>query len=231
LLASGNEGFLRALIDNPAFDETHICLLLERKDLSGLLLEEISKRRTWRAAYRVRLGLAVHPHTPRLIAMRLLRELHLMDLVRISLLATSPMELRRLADERVLAQLPQLPLGQKLMLARRGSTRIAAGLAAAGPEQVTRLALDNPFLTESQLLKVLAKESLEEQIIRAVAGHEKWRNLINIRVALLRHRQLPAELAPALATGMPRRELEDLLGLSRLGDDVRNALKDELSKS
>lgn len=230
LLASGNEEFLRVLIDNPAFDETHVCLLLERKDLSGLLLEEISKRRTWRAAYRVRLGLAAHPHTPRLIAMRLLRELHLMDLVRISLLTTSSMELRRLADERVLAQLPQLPLGQKLMLARRGSTRIAAGLAAAGPEQVTRLALDNPFLTESQLLKVLAKESLEERIIRAVAGHEKWCKLVNIRVALLRHTQTPEELAPALAKGLPRRELEDLEGLSRLGEGVRNALRQELSK-
>ena len=187
------EEVLRSLIDNPAFDETHVCLLLERKDLSGLLLEEISKRKTWRANYRVRLGLAAHPHTPRLIAMRLLRELHLMDLVRISLLPTSSMELRRLADERVLAQLPQLPLGQKLMLARRGSTRIAAGLVAHGPEQVARVALDNSFLTESQLLKTLAKQALPARIVAAVAKHEKWSKLVNIRVALLRHPHMPAE--------------------------------------
>ena len=44
LLISGSEDLLRSLIENPAFDETHLCLLLERKDLSGLLLEEISKR-------------------------------------------------------------------------------------------------------------------------------------------------------------------------------------------
>src|SRR5580700_9367425 len=174
LLASGGEDLLRCLIDNPAFDETHLCLLLERKDLSGLLLEEISKRKTWRAAYRVRVGLAAHPHTPRLIAMRLLRELHLMDLVRISLLPGSSMELRRLADERVLTQLPQLPLGQKLMLARRGSARIAAGLVAHGPDQVARVALDNSFLTESQLLKTLAKEALPARIVAAVARHDKW---------------------------------------------------------
>ena len=36
LLAAGSEEVLRSLIDNPAFDETHVCLLLERKDLSGL---------------------------------------------------------------------------------------------------------------------------------------------------------------------------------------------------
>jgi hypothetical protein len=229
LLASGNEEALRSLIDNPAFDETHVCLLLERKDLSGLLLEEISKRKTWRAVYRVRLGLAAHPHTPRLIAMRLLRELHLMDLVRISLLPASSMELRRLADERVLTQLPQLPLGQKLMLARRGSTRIAAGLVAHGPEQAARVALDNPFLTESQLLKTLAKESLPERIVAIVAKHDKWSKLVNLRVALLRHPHTPPECVPALVPGLPRREIEDLLELSRLPEQVRALLREELT--
>ena len=230
LLASGNKEVLRSLIDNQAFDETHVCLLLERKDLSGLLLEEISKRKTWRAVYRVRLGLAAHPHTPRLIAMRLLRELHLMDLVRISLLPTTSMELRRLADERVLTQLPQLPLGQKLTLARRGSTRIAAGLVAHGPEQVSRVALDNSFLTESQLLKTLAKEALPAGIVAAVARHDKWSKLVNIRVALLRHPHAPAELLPALVPGLPRREIEDLLELSRLPEYVRAPLREELER-
>jgi hypothetical protein len=229
LLASGSEDTLRSLIDNPAFDETHVCLLLERKDLSGLLLEEISKRKSWRANYRVRLGLAAHPHTPRLIAMRLLRELHLMDLVRVSLLPTSGMELRRLADERVLTQLPQLLLGQKLMLARRGSTRIAAGLVAHGPEQVTRVALDNSFLTESQLLKTLAKQSLPAGIVDVVANHDKWSKLVNIRVALLRHPHTPPDRVPALVPGLPRREIEDLLELSRLPENVRAHLREELT--
>ncbi len=230
LLASSSEEVLRILIDNPAFDETHMCLLLERKDLSGLLLDEISKRKTWRANYRVRLGLAAHPHTPRLIAMRLLRELHLMDLVRISLLTTSSMELRRLADERVLRQLPQLPLGQKLMLARRGSTRVAAGLVAHGPEQVARVALDNSFLTESQLLKTLAKQTLPARIVDAVAKHSKWSKLVNIRVALLRHPHAPPDRVPALVLGLPRRDIEDLLKLSRLPEHVRAHLREELAQ-
>jgi hypothetical protein len=230
LLASGSEDVLRTLIDNPAFDETHVCILLDRKDLTGLLLEEISKRKTWRANYRVRLGLAAHPHTPRLIAMRLMRELHLMDLVRISLLPTSSMELRRMADERVLRQLPQLPLGQKLMLARRGSTRVAAGLIAHGPEQVAHVALDNAFLTESQLLKTLAKEALPARIVAVVARHGKWSKLVNIRVALLRHPHAPSERVPELVPELPRREIEDLLGLSRLPEYVRAELREELTR-
>ena len=230
LVASANEDVLRTLIDNPAFDETHVCLLLERKDLSGLLLEEISKRKTWRAVYRVRAALAAHPHTPRLIAMRLLRELHLMDIVRISLLPTTSMELRRLADERLLSQLPQLPLGQKLTLARRGSTRVAAGLVAQGPEQAARIALDNSFLTEAQLLKTLAKESVSARILAAVASHAKWSKLVNVRVALLRHPHTPADHLSGLVSGLPRRDLEDLLELSRLPQSVRGYLREELSE-
>jgi hypothetical protein len=115
------------------------------------------------------------------------------------------------------------------MLARRGSTRIAAGLVAHGPEQVARVALDNPFLTESQLLKTLAKEALPARIVAAVARHDKWSRLVNIRVAVLRHRHAPPELVPALAHGLPRREIEDLLELSRLPESVRVHLREELT--
>jgi len=230
LLSSVNENILRALIENPSLDETHICLLLERKDLPGTLLDEIAKRKSWRTNYRVRRALAGHPHTPRLVAMRLLRDLHLMDLVRISLLPASPVELRRLAEERVLARLPQLPLGQRIMLARRGSARVASGLIVQGPEQVARIALDNSFLTESQLLRTLAKEGLPALVVGAIAKHEKWSKLMNVRIALLRHPRSPIERVLSFLPDLLRRDLEDLLELSRVPGSVRAHLRDELAR-
>jgi hypothetical protein len=230
LLAIGNVDVLFSLIDDPSFDETHLCLLLERKDLPGTLLEELAKRKTWRASYRVRLALAAHPHTPRPTAMRLLRELHLMDLVRIGLMPAAPGELRRLAEEQVLAQVPQLPLGQRIMLARRGSSRIAAGLIAQGPENVVRIALDNALLTESHLLKTLAKQSLSARTAAAVAKRGKWSKLVNIRVALLRHANAPVELVAELALDLPRRDIEDLLELSGLAEGIRGQLRRELAR-
>jgi hypothetical protein len=230
LLLSANEDILRALLENSFLNETHVCLLLERKDLPGTLLEEIAKRKNWRTNYRVRRALAGHPHTPRLVAMRLLRDLYLMDLVRISLFPTSPAELRRLAEERVLAQLPQLPLGQRIMLARRGSGRIAGGVIAQGPEQVARIALNNPFLTESQLLNTLAKDGLPAPIVAAIAKHEKWPNLVNVRIALLRHPHAPLERVLCFAPDLPRRDIEDLLRLSRLPGSVRACLREELAR-
>ena len=230
LLSSANQEILDALMENPWLNETHICVLLERKDLPGSLLEEIAQRKTWRGSYRIRRALAAHPHTPRLIAMRLLRGLHLMDVVRISSQPASSGELRRLAEERVLAQLPQLPLGQRLMLAKRGSSRIAAGLIGQGPEQVVRAALDNAFLTESHLLKTLVNRDLPARSMASVAKHRKWSNLMNVRVALLRHPHAPAECLEDFAPDLPRREIEDLLGLSRLSESVRAHLRHELER-
>jgi hypothetical protein len=230
LLASADEKVLRALIENPSLDETHICLLLERKDLPGTLLDAIAKRKIWRTNYRVRRALAGHPHTPLLAAMRLLRDLHLMDLVRISLLPASPVELRRLAEERVLAQLPQMPLGQRIMLARRGSARVAGGLIALGPEQVSRIGLDNSFLTESQLLRALAKDGLPAQTVAAIAKHEKWSKLMNVRIALLRHPHAPVDRVLSFLPDLARRDLEDLLQLSRLPGSMRANLRQELAR-
>jgi hypothetical protein len=153
-----------------------------------------------------------------------------MDLVKISLLPSSSGELRRLAEERILTQLPQLPLGQRLMLARRGSSRVAAGLIAGGPEQAARAALDNPFLIESHLLKALAKEDMSARTVAAVSKHAKWSKMVNIRVALLRHPHAPPDCVAEFVPDLSQREIEDLFGVSHLPEGVRSLLRHELKK-
>src|SRR2546425_3119938 len=141
---------LRALLENPALDEPHLCLLLERKNLPSELLEEIAQRRAFLKSYRVKRALAFHPHTPRLASMRLLRDLYLMDLVQLTLQPGIPVESKRLAEEQLLTRLAQLPLGQKITLARRGPARVAAALARGGPPPVVGLVPDKPHMNETQ---------------------------------------------------------------------------------
>src|SRR5579859_2213534 len=80
LLHHHSPDVLLALLDNPALDETQLCLLLDRKDLPAEVLEEVGGRKNLLKNYRVKRALAFHPHTPRLINLRLIRELYLMDL-------------------------------------------------------------------------------------------------------------------------------------------------------
>jgi hypothetical protein len=205
---------LLALLENPALDETQVCLLLERKDLPGEILEEVARRKHLLKSYRIKRALAFHTRTPRLISLRLLRDLYLMDLVQVTLSPGVAAELKRSAEDQLLARLPQLPLGQKITLARRGPGRVAGALLAEGHAQVISIVLDNPRVTEAQILKTLSREKLPAAVIPAISRHRKWSITYNVRLALVRHPSSP--LATVLAY-LPELTVSDLRELAAPG--------------
>ena len=230
LLESANEDVLAGLFDDPRLHEPQLCRLLERRDLPATLLERLARRKHWMASYRVKRRVAFHPRTPRLEAMRLARELYLMDLVQLSLLPSVPGDLRHIAEDLVLARLPQLPLGQKMTLARRGSARVAAGLLVEAQPQLVRLALDNAFLTEAQVLKVLAREKLRAHVVDAIARHPKWRQVYNVRMALVRHPGAPLARVLAFLPDLAVHDLDALRESGSLSESLRRYIEHEIAR-
>jgi hypothetical protein len=221
---------LDALLDNPHLTEQHLILLLERKGLPAAIVERIARHRDWMRSYPVTLRVAAHPRTPRLLAIPLLRKLYLFDLVEVSLQPSTPAELKRLCEELLIARLGQLPLGQKLTLARRGSARVAGALLAEGLPLAVPLALDNPYLTESQVLKVLAREDLPEAVPGAIAAHRKWSLLYNVRIALVRHPHTPLARTLAFLPDLTLRDLADLVSASAVPGSLRQYLQHETAR-
>jgi hypothetical protein len=221
---------LLALLDNPALDETQLCLLLERKDLPGEVLDEVARRKSLLKSYRVKRSLAFHPRTPRLISQRLLRDLYLMDLVQITLSPGVSAELKRSAEDQLLARLAQLPLGQKITLARRGPARVAGSLLAEGHTQIVPVVLDNPYLTEAQILRTLSREKLPAPVIPAIVQHRKWSISYNVRLALVRH---PSAPLAAILSYLPQLTVSDLRELAAPGivpQSLRKYLQAEVQR-
>lgn len=213
---------LIALLDNPAMDETHLCLLLNRKDLPTEVLEEIARRKPLVKNHRVKRALVFHPHTPRLASLHLVRDLYLMDLAQLALLPGTSAELKRMAEEQLVARLPQLPLGQKIALARRGPSRVAGALLAEGHPQVLAVVLDNSHLAEAQVLKVLAREKLQPEVVHAIVQHRKWSHAYNVRLALVRH---PAATLSSILAYLPELTVFDLRELASPGIVTENLRK------
>jgi hypothetical protein len=222
LLHHHSPDVLLALLDNPALDETQLCLLLDRKDLPAEILEEVTRRKPLLKNYRVKRALAFHPRTPRLANLRLIRELYLMDLVQLTLLPGISAELKRNAEEQLVARLPQLPLGQKITLARRGTARVAGALLAEGHAQVLSVVLDNGSLTEAQVLKALSRPSLPIGVVTAVAQHRKWSHTYNVRLALVRH---PSSTLSTILAYLPELTVSDLRELAAPGIVSENLRK------
>lgn len=191
LLREVKEDVLLGLLENPKLDESHLCLLLGRMDLSTAILNEIAKHEDWIRSYRVRRSLAFHPHVPQTLGVQLVRELFVTDLVQLVFAACGAPVLRHLAEELVLTRLPQLPSAQKIKLARRGTPRIAGALLADGSSEVLSVVLDSPLLNEGQVLKVLARIAIPDRVVKAIAEHARWSNIYSIRLALLRTSKTP----------------------------------------
>jgi hypothetical protein len=230
LLHEGDEHALLALLENPHLEEPHVTQMLERLDLPASVLTALASEARWTSSEGIRLRLARHPHTPRRISIALLRQLYLFDLVRVALLPSAPAEIRRVADEIIVTRVPHVPVGQKLTLARRGSARVASALLAEGHPQAMKLALANAFLTESQVLKVLAKPGIPERVVAAISRDPKWSCLYNVRVALVRNVHTPAHVVRAILPNLTMRDLKDVLTLETLASHLRKYLKLELAR-
>jgi hypothetical protein len=148
--------------------------------------------------------------------------LYLMDLVEFSLSPAVSAELKRYAEEQIVGRLPQLPLGQKTTLARRGPSRVAGALLAEGHPQVLPVALENPYLTEAQVLKALAREKVPVHVVQAVANHRKWSQSYNVRLALVRNASTPVSVVLGF---LPHLTVNDLRLLAEPGVVAENLRK------
>ena len=229
-LQSADEAALLRLLANSEVDESHVTKLLERLDLSSTVLAAIAEQGKWTASEGVRLRLARHPHTPKRFALALVRQLYLFDLVRLSSLPSAPGDIRRVAEEVILTRIPHLPAGEKLTLARRGPSRVAGAILAEGHPQAIKLALGNAFLTESQILRVLAKPGVAERVVVAIAQHAKWSSQYNVRVALVRNSQTPPPCVLAFLPNLRLRDLKDLATLEGVPAHTRRYIQKEFAR-
>jgi predicted regulator of amino acid metabolism with ACT domain len=230
LLHHADAEVLVALLDNPSLEETQLCMLLERKNLPGEILEEVARRKPLLKNYRVKKALAFHPRTPRLVTLRLLRDLYLMDLVQLTLLAGIPTELKRNAEDQLVSRLPQLPLGQKITLARRGPARLAGALLAEGHAQIVSIVLDNAYLTEAQVLRVLSREKLPPVVVRTISLHRKWSISYNVRLALVRHPLSPLATVLAYLPELTVSDLRELASPGIVSESLRKYLQVEVQR-
>ena len=229
-LHDASEEVLVAVLANPHLTESDVCILLERLDLPDKILGAVAAHPSWKKNEAIRFRLARHPHTPRRVALPLLRDLFLFDLVQVSLSPSTPAEIRRVAEEIILHRLPHLPIGQKLTLARRGSARVAGGVLAEGHPQAAMLALDNPFLNEAQILRALSRHHVPERVVTAIARHPRWSCQYNVRLALIRHPHAPLAAVLRFLPDVTMRDLRELTAATTMPDAMRSYLKKEIAR-
>lgn len=198
---------------------------LEHRDLAAEIIERISQNAAVMKSRKVRLALAAHPRTPRRIALRVIRELYSFELMQFALTPAAAADLRRFADELLVARLAAITLGERISLARRASEMVSGALLLDKETPVWQAALENPRLTESAMIKALQRTSAMPAFVEAVSHHSKWSVRPEVRLSLLRNAHTPLARAIEFARRLSPPQLRDILHSSRLPEKIKSYLR------
>lgn len=200
---------------------------LKDPDLSSEAVEQICRDDATMKSRKVRMAVASHPHTPRRIALRIVREFYTFELMKFALTPAAAADLKRIAEELLVSRLPAITLGERISLARRSSTLVAGALLLDKEPRVWKPALENARLTEAAVVKALQRTSATPPFVEAISHHSKWAVRKEVQVALLRNAYTPMAKAIEFAHRIPPRQLRDILHTSRLPEKVKTYLRKE----
>ena len=217
------EDSLRAAAD-PAITADLALALLKRADLPGEVLEKLSKNPSGLKLRKVKIALASHPKTPRHVSVPLIRQFHTFDLMKVALSPTVPADVKRTADETLIARLKTITLGERLTLAHRASGMIAGTLLLDSESRIMRGALENARLTEASVVKAVLKPEAGRALVQAVSQHANWSCRSDVQIALLRSAHLSLARALAFARAISAPKLREILQSSRLPARIKDAL-------
>jgi hypothetical protein len=213
---------LIAFARNPNLKEHELLRLLERKDLPQEVLQEIAAHPEAARIYAVKVALVRHPRTPRLVSLPLLKFLYLSDLMRVCHTPGVPADVKLVAEQTLLKRMESIPKGEQITLARQCPSRVAARLFTNPDYELIRAALDNPYLSEADLLHELAREGFPAKSVEWIAQHEKWSCRYHLRLALVRNPSTPLPRVLAFLPDLAVNDLREICLDRRMPEQVRN---------
>jgi len=216
---------LMGLARNPHLRERDLLRLLERKDLAHEVVRELAHHEEVRRSYPVQLALVRHPQAPRQVSLPLMKFLYVFDLLRVAQTPAVPADVKMVAEENILKKLEGMPRGEKVSLARRGTGRLAASLLFIPDLELIRAALENPYLSEGHLLKVLAREGLPPALVEELTQHQRWSHHYHLRLALIRNPLTPFARVLTFLPDMAVTDLRDICLDHRMPQPVRKYIE------
>lgn len=221
---------LTAVAADARLTEDLALALLNHLDLPREALESLSKNGQLARLRKIRMGIVMHPRTPRHVSVPTIRHLYTFDLMQVALLPSVPPDVKRAAEEVLISKLASISSGERVTLARRSSGRVAGALLLDKEDRIMQAALANPQMTEVAIVKALKAGHGTELLAPAVARHQKWSYRNDVKAALLGNKNTPSGRLIHLAAELPVNLIKDVLRSGRLSSHAKNSLLAVLEK-
>lgn len=221
---------LRTLLNNPQFGEDHLQTLLKRRDLPEDLLKAASRLERVKSSHRLKVALVYNPGTPTVVVQSLLPQLYLFELVNLCYLPGVTPDQKVAAERAIIQRLPTTPMGNKMTLARRGTSTVVGEILKEGDTRLIEACLANPRLKEVDILQFLNGARAVADTISAIARHPRWKSRPNLKLAILKNRRTPAVWYTLFLPRLQTIEINGLLASRRLNANQKQLVQDELKR-
>src|SRR3954471_7483075 len=228
LIHSQSEDEIRRAASHAALTEDLAKALLKRRDLTGSVLQELARNTAAMKFRSVIAGVVAHPHSPRFVSLPLSRQLFVFEQMNVASQPGVPVEMKMALEQAIIDRIDTVSLGERLTLAKLGSTRVAEALLCDPEARVLELALNNSHLTEANVVRTLMRDPVDQRFVQAVARHSKWSLRTDVRCALLRNPGTPMAVALKIAQVLPADVARDALYSSNLPHSVKTYLMAEI---
>jgi hypothetical protein len=216
LIASSFVEDLVAAAKHSSLNEDLALAILRRSDLSSPVLEAVGRNASVIKYRKVLIGLVEHQHTPGHVSLPLIRRLFTFELMHVALAPAVLPDVKLLAQQVLITKLGTLSLGERITLARQASAGVAGVLLLHTETAVIEAALQNPRMTESSIVKALAKPQIRVVLLNMLVDHPKWSLRREIQIGILRRPEATDAQALKVAARLPKRVLQELITQFRL---------------
>ncbi len=205
---AGSEELLRIIADEAdALTTGDVRRVLRSPFATAEVIEALLAVRRLVASYDVRGAVARHRRTPEPVALRFVSGLFWRELLEISADLRIGPAVRRVAEKYLVRRLGRLTTGEKMTLARRATPEVLVHLREDPSSRVIKALLENPRLTESALLPLVASDTTLPRILDLVASDRRWRARYEVRVALSCNIRSPFRVIFEILPTLRRRDL------------------------
>jgi hypothetical protein len=111
----------------------------------------------------------------------------------------------------LLLQLKEMPVGQRLALAKKGNKDVRMILVRDSNEMVALETVSSARITDGEILAIAMMRDVAEQVLRYIANNRKYRQNKQVVLALLNNPRTPVGVSLSLSiNSLSDRELTDL---------------------
>jgi hypothetical protein len=209
-LADAPSDYLEGALDNPDLAPEELAILLRNRRTTVEIVTRVSRNRSWMRSREIKMAFVSSPRAPQVLARQFLPHFYWRDLAELAANLRVVPVLRREAEKLLKTRLPELSLGEKVALARRGSRGIVEMLRDETDALVLRAVVGNARATEADLARILARADAPTGFLGWLADQSSWGQRRVVRLALVRHPRTPPSSALRLTRALSRRDIDEL---------------------